>query len=248
MKSYVAACLAAMLLAGSCVAGQEPAAAVPGQWIERLAADEFGDREQAAEKLGEWAKEHAGQARERFFDESVKNPEPEVRKRCRMLLREIVLDEFRSEGQGYVGIQMGQIDVPLEGGKAFGVRVSVVVKDTPAEKAGMKAGDVIVELDGKRWKQAGATEAFQKQVMERKPGDEVRMRIMRAREEKPVELKVKLARRPAISTTRLFLWAPQGGLVPKGASDVRELQRGEEDEYFKKWYADRLKKSRDGKP
>jgi len=251
MKSCVAACLGALSLAGACAVGEPAVASPPGEWIERLAADEFGDRERAAEKLGDWAKDHAGEARERFFLESVNNPEPEVRKRCRTLLREMVLEEFRRDGQGYVGIQMGQIDVPIQGENAFGVQVSSVVKDTPAEKAGMKAGDVIVELDGKRWTQPGATTAFQKEVMSRKPGDEVPMRIRRRGEEGLVELKVKLARRPPIPT-QMLLWQQQLGGIPRGFAggvpDARELQRREEDEYFNKWYAERRERSRDRKP
>ena len=252
MNMGVAACLvAAFALAGTCAAVPEAGASVPGKWIGSLAADKFGERQRASEKLEEWAGEHPGEACDRFFAESVENPEPEVRKRCLALLREVVLEDFRRDGQGYVGIQMGQVDVPVEGGKFFGVRVSVVVKDTPAQKAGLKAGDVIVELDGKRWSQPGAIAAFQKGVMARKPGEEVRMRIVRPGGEKPVEVKVKLARRPPISAQMLFLRQQAGGFLrgaPGRMPDARELQRKEEDEYFKNWYSGRLEKERGRKP
>jgi predicted flap endonuclease-1-like 5' DNA nuclease len=57
------------------------------------------EREQAAGKLAEWALAHSGEARERFFRESADNPDPEVRMRCRELLRQVVLAEFRRTGK-----------------------------------------------------------------------------------------------------------------------------------------------------
>jgi predicted metalloprotease with PDZ domain len=238
MKFCVAACLAAMSLA-SAYAGRNPAEAAPDTWIQRLASDEFAERQQAGENLAEWAKNHAEEARDRFFVESAKNPDPEVRKRCRDLLRELVLEKFRSEGPGYVGIQMGQLDVPLDKeGNSFGVRVAAVVKDTPAKKAGLKVGDVIVELDGKRWEKPGAADAFKKHVMARKPGDVVTMQVVRKGQDEPVEIKVKLARRPVIPNTFLFL-RQRPGMRIGGLPDIHELERLQEEKYFNDWYEKR---------
>lgn len=67
-----------------------------------------------------------------------------------------VMDELMSEGEvvrGYVGLYLQDLNeelakaLDLEGTK--GVIVSDVEKDGPAEKAGLKRGDVIVAFDGK---------------------------------------------------------------------------------------------------
>lgn len=59
---------------------------------------------------------------------------------------------FGNNDRGYLGIHLDNLNEQL--GKYFevdggeGVLVTEVVEDSPAQKAGLKAGDVIVELDG----------------------------------------------------------------------------------------------------
>lgn len=57
-----------------------------------------------------------------------------------------------------------------------GVLVSEVVKNQPAEKAGLEAGDVIVEVDGKPVRDV---EHFRRMVAERAPGSMVEFRLIR---------------------------------------------------------------------
>jgi serine protease Do len=69
-------------------------------------------------------------------------------------LRE-VLPQLRDKGKvsrGYLGVQVGNIDYEQQ--QAFGLAnrdgalVSSVEDDTPAADAGLRHGDVIVEVDG----------------------------------------------------------------------------------------------------
>jgi hypothetical protein len=71
-----------------------------------------------------------------------------------------------------------------------GVRLTGVRGDSPADKAGLKAGDIIVEFDGKPVKDLyGYTEAMQA----RQPGDTVKIVVLR--EGARVELTATLGRR-----------------------------------------------------
>jgi predicted metalloprotease with PDZ domain len=233
MIPRAAVCCCAALLLVAAGASADPPAESPEGWIGRLAAEEFQERERAAKALAAWADEHAGEAGERFFLESIRHADPEVRMRCRELLRRIVVADFRRAGQGYVGIQMGLIDVPDQDGKSFGVRIAMVLEGTPAAAAGLQVGDVIFQLNGKRWEQPDAAKAFQDEVKSRRPGDRVRLGIRRAGEAGLIERAVELARRPDAIPLQLMPW--QGQQV-----DPLQLQRDEEDRYFKEWYARRL--------
>lgn len=234
----IAACCNLLLVAACLAAG--PEAGGPDEWLAGLAADEFQQRERAAERLAEWAGGHPVEARERFFAASVDHDDPEVRMRCRELLRGVVLAEYRRDGQGYVGINMGRVDEvnPDDGGRTFGVRVMQVMPDTPAAEAGLQAGDVIFAIDGKRWDQPGASDHFQGEIMARRPGETVRLGIRRVGEPQPVEKQVKLARRPPIAEAAQLL------LLPGQQFDPAALQRAEEDRFFKQWYDRRLAEHR----
>jgi S1-C subfamily serine protease len=74
--------------------------------------------------------------------------------------------------------------------KGEGVRIAAVSKDSPADKAGLVKGDVIVRIGEKKIKNlreyAGALRAYQ-------PGDEVELGVLR--EGKEIKVKIKLGAR-----------------------------------------------------
>lgn len=72
-------------------------------------------------------------------------------------LAKTIVSQLRESGKvtrGYLGVRFQPLTADLA--KSFGLEsekgalISSVEKDTPAEKAGLKAGDVIVEFDGKQ--------------------------------------------------------------------------------------------------
>ncbi|MDR9499982.1 MAG: S41 family peptidase [Hydrogenovibrio sp.] len=71
------------------------------------------------------------------------------------------------------------------------VRVIAPIDDTPAQKAGVKAGDLIVSLDGEPVKGKTLSEAVK--VMRGKPGTTITMSILRDGEDKPIELELTRA-------------------------------------------------------
>jgi serine protease Do len=92
---------------------------------------------------------------------------------------------------GYLGISMN--DVSPENASFFnlpdatGAIVSQVTPDSPASKAGLKSGDVLRELDGKRIVNGGALQVAVSQVS---PGNTIALGILR--DGKPETLKVKV--------------------------------------------------------
>ena len=68
------------------------------------------------------------------------------------------------------------------------VKVISPIDDTPAQRAGVKAGDLIIKLDGKSVKDISLMEAVK--MMRGKPGSEIVLTILREGKEKPFNLPV----------------------------------------------------------
>jgi S1-C subfamily serine protease len=81
-----------------------------------------------------------------------------------------------------------------------GVQVGDVIKETPADKAGIKPRDVIVKMNGKQLERGDepdeAAMILMKKVREMKVGDEVTLSIVNEPNQAPKQVKVKLAERP----------------------------------------------------
>lgn len=94
-------------------------------------------------------------------------------------------------GSGFLGVQLDDFTTP---GK---VVITTADKDTPAEKAGVKAKDVLLAIDGKPIKETTGVQAI---VSAKKPGEMVTLKVQRGDEEK--ELVVTLGKRPVSGPNR----------------------------------------------
>jgi S1-C subfamily serine protease len=92
-----------------------------------------------------------------------------------------------TQGSGY-GPWFGS--VPDFGEGVQGVKFADVSAGSPAAKAGLQAGDVMVEFDGKAIQNLYD---FTYALRAKKPGDEVKVKVMR--EGKAVEVSVVLGKR-----------------------------------------------------
>jgi len=90
-------------------------------------------------------------------------------------LREGTSGEF-----GGLGIEVG-----MENGF---VKVISPIDDTPAQKAGIKAGDLIIKLDDRSVKGMSLNDAVN--IMRGKPGDPITLTIIRENEEKPLVITI----------------------------------------------------------
>src|SRR5213596_303121 len=96
--------------------------------------------------------------------------------------------------RGWLGIAIQDVTDELAGtfGVREGVLVAEVVKGGPAEAAGIRQGDVIVELNGAPIKEVPE---LQRRVAAVAPGQPVRLKVIRER--KPVALSVTVTEMPA---------------------------------------------------
>lgn len=101
---------------------------------------------------------------------------------------------------GFLGVG-GLEPVDAEGRKA--VRIGEVVEESPAAKAGLRAGDVLLEIDGQ---DASDPEKLVRRIGKTPAGTEVTVRFLR--EGKPESLRVALGGPPA---------RPQPGIEGKKA-------------------------------
>lgn len=107
-----------------------------------------------------------------------------------------VLDQLRTNGQvtrGYIGVEMAQMgqQLPDEATTDKGALI-VKVRPGPAQKAGVKAKDVIIEFDGKP---VDNPNDLAKLVDKAKPGETVDLTVKRGGEEK--ELSVTVGKAPS---------------------------------------------------
>ncbi len=105
--------------------------------------------------------------------------------------------------RGYLGILPQPLTPELA--RAYGlerpegVLVAKVEKDTPAEKAGLKEGDVIIEFNGKK---VTDVESFRLMVAETPPGTKVKIKVI-GEDGKVRTLTAKLAKYPEEMVARL---------------------------------------------
>jgi serine protease Do len=138
-----------------------------------------------------------------------------------------VMDSLIKTGKvvrGYLGVSIQDVNPKIAKqfglDKAEGALVGDVTAGTPAEKAGIQAGDVIVRYDGKPVEN---TAVLRNRVAETDVGKTVAVDVIR--DKKPVSLKVKVAEQPKDMTA--------GGESVKGAEkgtslaglEVRNLTR-----------------------
>jgi serine protease Do len=109
-----------------------------------------------------------------------------------------IKDQLVSNGyvkRGYIGVYLNPGEVTKEMALSFGhdqsggVLIADVMKDAPADKAGIKSGDILVELNGKKIKD---NSSFRNDVARIMPNKEVKLAIMRNGKRKDLTLKVGL--------------------------------------------------------
>ena len=83
--------------------------------LARLGHEEFKVRVAAQGELSQWGKEHLEEGLEVFYKNYRASDDPEIRARCRELLKELVVISQAGEGEGYIGIMMQEDNICTEG-------------------------------------------------------------------------------------------------------------------------------------
>jgi len=109
-----------------------------------------------------------------------------------------VVGKLISDGKivrGWLGVYIQPLDAELgkELGVKDGVGVHEVIVDSPAAKAGLQAGDVIVEVDGKQVKEVNT---LQRTIGSYKPGQTVKIKVVGYADKKTRTVTVKVGTLP----------------------------------------------------
>ena len=111
------------------------------------------------------------------------------------------------KGGGFLGVYLEDFDDDLREAidyKGEGAYVEDVVDDSPAEKAGIEAGDIIIEFNGKEVEDAGR---LRKMIGKSEPGTKVKFTVVRDGKKKT--LKAELGERKEMEK-RMFIVSPGG--------------------------------------
>jgi len=110
-------------------------------------------------------------------------------------LAKSIFGQLKEKGKvvrGYLGVFLQPLDEELANSfglkEAKGALVAEVIPDTPAEKAGIKEGDVIIEYNGKKIEDI---KELQMEVASTPPGQEVNVVIWRNKTRVPLKIKIK---------------------------------------------------------
>jgi hypothetical protein len=228
-------CLGLGVARGVCEEHPDSGKSSPPDSIRLLSSEEFAVREKAQTDLLDWARKHGEPAVAILVERSSSSDDPETRSRCLSVLRDIAMDDFDNEGEGYIGINMQDVFVPVPGDPLprAGIRVGVVVENSAAAEAGIQAGDVIVGLGDELWREFPISEKFGKEIREIKPRSKVTLKVLRG--EKVLNIEVVLRRRPPIPKT--FFQLEDANL------DIEALSKAEKEAFFRNWLKTRrLKK------
>lgn len=219
MKSNIRNTLPLFFAISSLLAEELP----PDQLLRGIASEVFSERESAQAELTEWSMRHPKAATPALLKLSESDEDPEVRKRSLNVLRALSEADYFSDGQGYIGIMMDEVMLEAgEGGEfSMGIRVLNVMMGSPAEKADLRAGDMIIALDGNGWKGNGALAQFGETIAAKKPLVEVKLTVRRAGGE-PLEVTMKLGRRPIAD-------------LRAAGGDLRLLEERAREQHFKEW-------------
>jgi hypothetical protein len=227
--------------------------------ITGLISPKREQRQQSAQWLEAWATKESPKAKQKFLFLLRDSSEPEIRERSMKLLRALSIVDYENTGEGYIGITMGieaAVTLPGDDKPCYGVPVSMVTNGGPAELSGIKAGDMIVTFDGRKWRNQGeimpidANGGLRGEIRAKGAGKKVTLGIWR--DNALISVDAVLGRRPAnldqfvgggivIRGGGVFL---NGGAIQQfNQPDVTALIEEDKnsDAFFKEWLFNQMK-------
>lgn len=145
------------------------------------------------------------------------------------------------ENRKYIGLYLENLTEELS--EFFGVKegggllVSKIIKDSPAEKAGLKVGDVLIKADGKKLEEINTLTEL---IQDKEKGDKILIEFLRDKKLKSVNVEIEEEEGKGMSFV-----SPEWDTYAKSL----ENYRGQLSEQIEKWgdqysekYANKLKK------
>ncbi len=119
-------------------------------------------------------------------------------------------EQKRDDSKGWLGIYIQKIDQDLKESEKLpsteGIYVVGVMKDSPAKKAGVLKGDVILQFDGREVK---SVRGLTRDIEDCKPGDTKTLVIQRDGDKKTVKIAIGEG-----SSEGEFSWTDDGSIAP----------------------------------
>lgn len=149
---------------------------------------------------------------------------------CCLVLAAAAMPASAAEGQGYLGVMLQDLTPSmakaLQMGDRAGVLVNDVVDDSPAMKAGLHDGDVILEVNGRKVSDSAALTGAVRQLQ---PGETARLLVMREGKQKIID--VELGKREAKLD---WLAAPDAPAAPdlEGLDKLKGLEKLKDLKWF----------------
>lgn len=147
-------------------------------------------------KLGEYSEEEAMREMESKFPQLFMPRQPRIPQPLRPPISprpaEPRLFPWGLEKKRYIGVSMQPLNRELAQHfgveEGTGVLVAKIREGSPAEKAGLKVGDVIIKVDGVR---VEAGEDLSRLVQDKKKGDKVKIEFLRDKKKMSVDVEVE---------------------------------------------------------
>lgn len=163
--------------------------------VPLLGHERFRVREHAQKRLIDQLGEQKDAIGDLCHKAFTSDPDPEIRMRARAVLLELVQRSTGTGKRGFVGIGLLLHAFFDKNGEVnFAVRVSEVRADTPAQKAGLRVGDLITGIDNIDLNDRDASQRFMDIIGAMPPGREVTLKYRR--DGKDLEVKLTLMARP----------------------------------------------------
>ena len=176
-----------------------------------LASESFQIREKSQAALAKYARQYPGKVKEGLAPSYLDSVDAEVRYRLAEVIYDAVVDEM--EHSGFLGIIMLTSAITMDNKLVPSIQVSQVLKDSAADRAGVRAGDQIIQVDdltfdgvprarqpgvvAGRFRTSASLELFKDYIGGRKKGTKVKLKLQRNVGGKPrmMEVDVRLGRR-----------------------------------------------------
>lgn len=174
----------AVMDAGSAVAIDQRVAAV----VADLRSPLYLTREQASRRLSEFPESALDSLRAAYRS----TDDPEVRRRIRQASEPLLLARLGRDGQpgdGFLGIAFNVYTLSGPGGRLERtIVVQSVVPDTPADRQGLQAGDMILAINGDTVADIAVDQDLIRRISAHRPGEVIRIRLSRMGEEREVDV------------------------------------------------------------
>ena len=198
---------------------------VPKELVEGLASEQFKQREATQVEIEKWADAKGPAALAAIFKLYVSSDDPEIRNRCHRFLRNQSDKDYLNDGQGYLGVHLLEVMLEIAGEDKprFGIQIRGVVDGGQAEIAGIKVGDIIASIDGKKWHEPGAMDDLRNTIKSYKPKRKVLVEVKRQQNDKLIEIPVILGKRPV------------NDLDAYNPFDIEQAEKDAKEKHFNEW-------------